>query len=291
MSVTLLGTHIISTGSALVGLSLISAMAISNLRKRYIGLSLYAITSLLALYFGFLDVVGISVCIVFGLLCYRFSFKEKGLINIIFGLMIFILSICLMLHWVPGFYNPAIIDAVQVSDNAPVYSQYLNFDKALVGFFLLIYVISTPPKISYHGYLSIILACSFSYGVAILLAITTGLVEYDIKLPDYMFAWILINLFVTTYAEEAFFRGFVQSAIAKSVANLRYHEAITCVSSGLLFGLAHWPAGIAFSAVAAILGTSYAYGYLRTGNILVPIIAHFFFNLIHFTVFTYQFIV
>lgn len=291
MSVTLLGTHIISTGSALAGLSLISAMAISNLRKRYIGLSLYVIASLLALYFGFLDIVGMGVSVLFGLLCYRFSFKEKGPVNIILGLLIFILAIGLMLHWVPGFYNPAIIDAVQVSENAPVYSQYLNFDKALVGFFLLIYVISTPPNISYHGYLLIILACSFSYGVAILLAITTGLVEYDIKFPDYILSWLLINLFVTTYAEEAFFRGFVQTAIAKSVAKLPYHETVTCVSSGLLFGLAHMPAGIAFSAVAAILGTSYAYGYLRTGNILVPIVAHFLFNLIHFTVFTYQLIV
>ena len=216
MSITLLGTHVISTGTALAGISLISAMAISNLRKRYVGITLFSIALLIAYYYSYIDITALSVAAFYGFICHQFSFKNKGALNVAYGVLIFILSAILLLHAVPGFHNPIVIDSVAVSSNAPLYSQYLNFDKAIVGFFLLIYVISTPPKISYHSYLAIIIGCSFSYGVAILLATTSGLVDYDIKFPDYILGWILINLFVTTYAEEAFFRGFVLRPFLRS---------------------------------------------------------------------------
>jgi len=276
---------------ALTGIILFVALFISHLKKRHIGMTLFSFALVTALYFNFIDLVGLAVSIVYGSCCYFFSFKKKGHINIVIGCLIFVLSILLFLHLMPGFNNPVIIDSAQVSNNSPLYSQYLNFDKALVAFFLLIYVIPSPPKLSYESYLVVIGAISLSYGVAILLATTTGMIEYDFKNPDFLLAWVLTNLFITVYAEEAFFRGFIQSSIDKFFNDNKYKEIIVVISSGLLFGLAHFPGGIIYASIASILGGAYAFGYSRTGNILVPITGHFVFNLIHFVIFTYPFIV
>ena len=66
MSITLLGTHVISTGTALAGISLISAMAISNLRKRYVGITLFSIALLIAYYYSYIDITALSVAAFYG---------------------------------------------------------------------------------------------------------------------------------------------------------------------------------------------------------------------------------
>jgi len=288
--VNFFSAHTMELSIVLTGMVIIIALFLSHLKKRHVGITIFSCGLISALYFNYIDLLGLAVSFFYGFCCYHFSFKKKGSLNLIIGLTIFILSILLLLHLVPGFNNVVILDNIQVSDNAPPYSQYLNFDKALVGFFLLIYVVKSPVNLSFEKYLVVIMAISLSYGIAILLGVTTGLIGYDFKIPDYMITWVLLNLFISVYAEEAFFRGFVQSSIASSIAENKWKETIVVISSGLLFGLAHIPAGIVYATIASILGCAYAFGYIRTGNILVPIVGHFIFNLIHFTIFTYPYI-
>jgi hypothetical protein len=79
----------------------------------------------------------------------------------------------------------------------------------------------------------------------------------------------------------------VQTVIAKIIKEQQYKSAIVVVLSSLFFGLAHIPAGLVYTIIASVLGSAYAFAYLKTDNILVPILGHFFFNLIHFIFFTY----
>lgn len=290
MSLILFNNASVEMSTILIGILLIASLFISHLKKRHVGMTLFSFTLLSALYFNYIDWLGLTVSIIYGCCCYSFSFTKKGHVNVIIGFLIFVLSTLLFLHLIPGFNNPIVIDSAQVSANAPLYNLYINFDKALVGFFLLIHVVKSPRNPSYEKYLLVFASISLSYGVAILLAVTTGMIEYDFKIPNYFLSWVLINLFITVYAEEAFFRGFVQPSISSCINDNKWKEFVVVISSGLLFGLAHYSGGAIYVLIASILGCAYAFGYMKTGNILVPISGHFIFNLMHFTVFTYPFI-
>ncbi len=280
----------VETGILLSGSFLVLALLLSHFSHRIVGISLFSLSLCFAHYFYYIDFIGISVSIIYFIACYKFKF-DNSLINILLGVFIFIISIGLLLHLVPGFFNPVMITSVSVSDNAPKYSQYLNFDKALVGFGLLCFIISKPKVVSYDHYLKAIGTCSLAYIVSFLIAITSSLVQLDVKFPNYLIFWCLVNLFVTTYAEEAFFRGFIQRLIFNGVKGWSWGVPLTVILSGLLFGLAHFPGGITYVFIATLLGCTYAFCYMRSKNIMVPILAHFIFNLIHFTVFTYPFLV
>ena len=290
MSVEFFSTHIVETGVAISGSILVSSLLLSHLFRRIIGILFFTTSLGFALFFGYIDYIGVGLSAIYALACYKFRFDEKSISNTLLGVFIFFASIAFFLHLVPGFYNPIVIDNIQVSLNAPLYTQYLNFDKALVGFCLLLYVVSRPKVVPYEQYLMVVGACSLAYAAAFLIALTTGLVQLDIKFPDYLLTWCLINLFITTYAEEAFFRGFVQKVIFDRISHKNWGALLTVLLSGSLFGLAHYPGGIVYMCIATLLGCTFAFCYMRSKNILTPIIAHFIFNLIHFTVFTYPFI-
>ncbi len=53
------------------------------------------------------------------------------------GLFI-VLALALALHWLPVFYNGRAIDPQRFTDNAVPFSMYLNQDKPLIGFWLLL---------------------------------------------------------------------------------------------------------------------------------------------------------
>jgi len=238
--------------------------------------------------FDFIDIYAVFVSLFYFFCCYLFSFNKRSISNTVIGFVIFILSIILLLHFAPGFNNFLVLDAINVSDNAKPYSLYFNFDKLLVAFALLSCAIPRRSKAPNSNYLVIFIIIIASYFLAISITLFTGLVEFDFKLPSYLVYWCIINLFITVYAEEAFFRGFIQSAIGFKLEGSKHKTLITVLSSGCIFGLVHFPAGMIYVFVATLLGCTYAFTYLRSGNnIYIPIMGHFIFNLIHFIFFTY----
>ncbi|MCX8955020.1 CPBP family intramembrane metalloprotease, partial [Ruegeria sp. NA] len=89
-------------------------------------------------------------------------------------------------------------------------------------------------------------------------------------------------LFLTCLTEEAFFRGYLQSAIT-----LRLEATGGLVAASLLFGLAHIGGGPALVVFASLLGLGCGLGYFATGRLWVPVAMHFGFNLTHLLLFTY----
>ncbi|MCI5157699.1 MAG: hypothetical protein D3906_04525, partial [Candidatus Electrothrix sp. AUS1_2] len=90
------------------------------------------------LLFGHVQFPGLVPTAILAISCYCTGSEQYSKpVRIIAGTIMLLLSIALSLHLVPGFSNPKVIDKVILSKGAVPYSKYLNFDKALIGLFVL----------------------------------------------------------------------------------------------------------------------------------------------------------
>jgi membrane protease YdiL (CAAX protease family) len=116
-------------------------------------------------------------------------------------------------------------------------------------------------------------------------ALLLHFVSWEPKLPASAWLWVLNNLLLVAVCEEAFFRGYLQGIIGGRVFKGK-SPYIPIFITALLFGLAHTTGGPALMLLAFIAGCGYGWAYYR-GGILASILTHFFFNVLHFFVFTY----
>lgn len=200
-----------------------------------------------------------------------------------------LLALAMALHSLPGFHNPVLIASARFSVDAAPYTQYANFDKAAGGLLLLTFLCRrTRTLAEWRQHLrNASLPILTTTPIVVGLAIALRYVEPDFKLPAYTPVFLITNLLFTCIAEEAFFRGFVQERLATAIGFGRIGSAIVIVTSGLLFGLAHYPGGIAYVAISSVLGCGCAYSYAITRSIEAPILTHFALNAVHFVGFTY----
>lgn len=88
--------------------------------------------------------------------------------------------------------------------------------------------------------------------------------------PQYAVAMLFVNLVVTCFAEELFFRGALQRELMLYLAPL---PAIAITS--VLFGLVHIGRGWEFSLLAMLAGALYGTVYFRTGALSLAVLTHF----------------
>ncbi|SEC07490.1 hypothetical protein SAMN05216205_1406 [Pseudomonas mohnii] len=202
------------------------------------------------------------------------------------GLFIF-LALALALHWLPGFYNGRVIAPQRFTDDALPFSMYLNLDKPLIGFWLLLVcpwiVGQRSLRVSlYATALALTLSAVLALGGALLL----GVIAWAPKWPDQAWIWLLNNLLLVTLVEEALFRGYIQGGLNRCLKNLAYGENLALLLTSLLFGLAHAGAGWQWVLLASLAGVGYGLAY-RFGGLSAAIATHFGLNLLHFGLFTY----
>lgn len=211
---------------------------------------------------------------------------------LVFALLL-LLALALALHKVPGFNNPIVIDAVQLSPEANPFTQYLNFDKGSVG---LVLVALLAPRLRRGNGAGRVLLRAWAYAMAAAIvvlgvAVAIGLVRVDPKWPVQAPLFLIVNLFLTCVAEEGFFRALVQEPYtgAGNSAKHRWRgRAVLGVAvSAALFGLAHAGAGASMVVMAALAGLANAVAYAWHRRIEVPIVMHFGVNAMHFLLFTY----
>lgn len=258
--------------------------------QKYISLGLISLSITIAFGAGYVDIYSSIVLLFFGATCYFFSTTTNSTYKIISGIFIFLMTIVLMTHMLTGISNPKIFDDYIFSDNAVSFTKYLNIDKAIAGLFLLLYVVPKPKKVNYENSIIGVLVATLVTSISLLSAVLIGMVEIDTKLTFLVIPWAITNLFLTCYTEEAFFRGFIQTQTANILKDRKFNNIVAVFVSGTLFGLVHLSAGFAYTAIATLLGCSFAYIYYKTKNIYWPIFAHFIFNLSHFVLFTYPYI-
>jgi membrane protease YdiL (CAAX protease family) len=199
-----------------------------------------------------------------------------------------VLSLLLFLHRLPGFNNLLVFDKFRISPDAAPFTMYLNLDKPFIGFILFTFFGSTwyanrpdTKTLLKAIALPLLVISSICLGTALLL----HFVSWDPRVVPKAWLWALNNLLLVAVCEEAFFRGYLQGIIGKQVFKGK-SPYLPLFITALIFGVAHTTGGPALMLLAFLAGCGYGWAYLK-GGILAAILTHFFFNALHFFLFTY----
>ena len=192
-----------------------------------------------------------------------------------------LLAAALNYHWIPGFNN------LQITE-----SFYLNFDKPLYGLFPLIFLVTvcqTREDWIKVGLKAVPLILIFIFGLAAL-ALGTGAIQWQIKLPSHFLIRIISNLFLVVIPEEAFFRGFLQREFATQIGKGFLGKTVGVVGASLVFTLFHltWTSSPVMLGLVFAAGIIYGLIYEISGLLEGSIICHFGVNLLHMLFFTYH---
>ncbi|KVE28392.1 CAAX protease [Burkholderia singularis] len=199
-----------------------------------------------------------------------------------------VLAVALMLHWLPGFHNPRVIDPVRFTPDAVPFSMYLNLDKPLVGFWLLWVLpwLRSDERCARTWRVGIGAAVATS-AACLVFALGVGLVGWSPKWPTSGWLWFANNLLLVCFAEEALFRGYLQGGLSRLLANrVRGGHVWALAIAALLFGAAHAAGGWQWIVLSATAGVGYGLAY-RAGGLRAAILAHIGLNVVHFGLFTY----
>ena len=202
------------------------------------------------------------------------------------GLFI-VLALALALHWLPGFHNGRAINPERLSPQAIPFSMYLNLDKPLIGFWLLLVCPWIAPRFGWRAsvgaaLMGLMLAAIAALGGALLL----GMIAWSPKWPAQGWLWLLNNLLLVTLVEEALFRGYLQGGLSRWFKHLPYGQTLALLIASALFGLAHVAAGWQWMLLAGMAGLGYGLAY-RFGGLSAAIATHLGLNVLHFVFFTY----
>jgi membrane protease YdiL (CAAX protease family) len=205
-------------------------------------------------------------------------------------LVFFLFAIALGLLLFPGFPRTVLVENAVLSPGALPYSLGLGFAKIVTGIFILAFM--HPERVHSWRELRQVLvrvAPVFFATIAAVMVLTMalGYVKLDPKWTPLFFTWAIANLFFTCLSEEAFFRGFVQRALAQSGGKRRSSAVVAIAVSSLLFGLVHIGGGWKYALAATLAGIGYGIAYHRTQRIEASMAVHFGVNATHFLFFTY----
>ncbi|MGO1072259.1 CPBP family intramembrane glutamic endopeptidase [Lysobacter sp. CA199] len=202
-----------------------------------------------------------------------------------------VVAFALGLHLMPGFHNPKLIEDLRLTPESAPMSLYLNFDKPLAGFWLLLcwplLRLCADGERPFArsigvGVIGAIVAAILCLGWALAFHVLT----WAPKWPAFGALWALNNLLLVALTEEAMFRGYLQESLQRRWQTLRNGEWYAIGVAALAFGLVHLGGGWRFALAATLAGLVYGWAY-RKGGLFGAVLAHFGLNLIHFTAFTY----
>jgi len=198
-----------------------------------------------------------------------------------------VLAIALSMHWLPGFHNPRVIGPERFTPDAVPFKMYLNLDKPLIGFWLLLVLPWIQPRHELRASLisgigGLLITTAACLAVAALL----GLVTWAPKWPSASWLWLPNNLLLVTFTEEALFRGYLQGGLSRLLKQRSYGDALALCTAAVLFGLAHISGGWQWLVVGSVAGIGYGLAY-RFGGLRAAVLAHFGLNVLHFFLFTY----
>ncbi len=130
---------------------------------------------------------------------------------------------------------------------------------------------------------------AWSFAVGLVLVILVGIVRYQTHMFDMIegavrsrlgnltkTGVIALSLF-SSVSEELFFRGAIQTSLSRVTGS----ELLGLATTSLLFGMLHMgrdKSYLPWTVFAICSGLVLGYGFMVTGNILVPIFIHFLIN-------------
>jgi membrane protease YdiL (CAAX protease family) len=198
-------------------------------------------------------------------------------------ILLVIAALALLVHQIPGFYNPRILDDVQAGTHSAPFTLYFNFDKALMPFVLLAALPTLLfTRSDYHPKCWQWLLLILSMPVLLMVAMLLGALKIELHFPSWLGSFMLANLFFVSFAEEALFRGYLQQRLAGWLGNLP-----ALFIAALIFGLAHIGGGLLLVVFASMAGLIYGLAWMWSGRLWVSTLCHFALNMCHLLVFTY----
>ncbi|MEG0278890.1 MAG: CPBP family intramembrane glutamic endopeptidase [Morganella sp. (in: enterobacteria)] len=203
------------------------------------------------------------------------------------GLALLVTAIAtgLIFHLFPGFHNLHYLQPTQAGPHSAPFSFWLNADKALVPFVLLIIIpqlfVTTPQKrVTRLHWILLVL----SVPALLLLATALGGLGFELHFPDWLPVFIVTNLFLVSLAEEALFRGALQQVLSRKLP-----PYVALFIAAAVFGLVHIAGGPLLVVFAALAGVIYGLAWMWSGRLWVATLFHFSLNLCHLLFFTYPF--
>jgi len=261
-----------------------------NALRRHGWLLVFAASLTAAMISGVVNALGLLGIVAFMTAVQSFVHpRAKGVQRSLSAAVILILAAGFMLHRIPGFYNPRVIAGARFTADAIPFTLYLNYDKTLVGLFLLGWC-HTRMRDAGEWAETLRKTIPTAAGLIALLmtlSIAAGYVRFDPKFPSESWLWLGVNLLFTCVAEEAIFRGFIQAQLQRRWQNRRHGQFFALGIAALLFGVAHAAGGALYVILATIAGIGYGWVYQRSGKIEASILTHFMLNAVHFFGFTY----
>ncbi|MDH1522649.1 CPBP family intramembrane glutamic endopeptidase [Achromobacter mucicolens] len=198
-----------------------------------------------------------------------------------------VVAVLLFAHLLPGFHNLRVIAPAPLTPDAVPFGMYLNMDKPLVGFWVVL--VLAPQMAAAHARLTLqaaLLACAGAVTACLGLALALGVVGWAPKWPASGWIWLLNNALLVTLAEEALFRGYVQERLTQWWRHHPWGAWAALAVAAALFGLAHYAGGWQWMLLAALAGVGYGVAY-RYGGLAAAVLAHLGLNAAHFGWFTY----
>jgi membrane protease YdiL (CAAX protease family) len=283
--VTFLFSDPILTSAALFLILALMSMWLTSHKE--VPLTLFFISLVAAVYAECITPLGLVYIVVFGVGVSLYQKKWMPRFSVpILAFFILTAGILAFAHKIPGFYNWQIQPPVQVSQNAHLYDFYINFDKGILGF-LLIFLLMKP-AVTWNDwkptFKTVFTLFPLTVGAMLGIAYGCGWIYLDIKMPHFLGLWIVVNLFLVSAVEEAFYRGFIQ----KSLANLVNPWMALLITSAAFVGMhSFFSNDYRYLFMTGIASFFYGAHYILSGRLEASIISHFFINLIHLTFFTY----
>ncbi len=247
---------------------------------------------LLGLFTKILDPIALLPILALFVLHGLLSQMPQGILRLSLVLVTTGLSICLWIHFFPGFHSFALSEKVALSPGAQPYGLFLHPDKPLIGFFVLASGLPLITSLSFFKTLcKVVIPLSLAGALLLaLLAVYTGMISWSPKLPSLFWLFAPLNLLLVAIPEEAFMRGFVQNECLRLFGDKGIASQILAIlATSLLFAALHWGWVKNFPFLILVFSAGIIYGaiYQFTRAIEASILCHFIFNLVHFTLFTY----
>jgi membrane protease YdiL (CAAX protease family) len=265
----------------------LAAPAVSALAFRRVGVGLLVLALCGAAFAG---QIGPAAVLALGLLllaAWAVAARRPVWLRVAGHALFVALALGLSLHMLPGFHNLRVIGPVRLTPDAVPFTMYLNWDKPLAGFWLLLALPWVHPRHApWTALRAGVAGCVATAAVCLVLASGLGMVGWAPKWPADAGLWLLNNLLLVTFAEEALFRGYVQGGLERLLQGRRHGPLLALLVASALFGLAHLAGGWQWVAVAGVAGLGYGLAY-RHGGLYAAMLAHFGLNALHFFLFTY----
>lgn len=242
--------------------------------------SLFIVSLLAALISGTVQWIGLFIICGWAFLWNIYIKQQLASLRFVFFVVLVLVSYGFVFHLLPG-YHPLVFSPKFI----------LSYEKPLIGLFPLAFLVPLAKnRKDWQKVLKGFLIGCLGIAVLAILAVISGAIHFQFKLPSFSTIRFLSNFVLVAIPEEGFYRGFLQKGLCNYFHNTKKGNILALVLTSLIFTLAHiyWSPGIAISAFVFLASLLYGGVYLISGKIESAILTHFLLNFIHMTCFSYH---